>query len=489
MNAILLTGITGSGGSWLAREAVHRKVPIKALVRGENLAHASQRMDKVLESLGVEKTPGQIEVVPGDICQDDLGLAYKAVRMMGCSMIVHCAASTEFSDAKLEQNYRTNVEGTKNVLKLASRLSIPVVHVSTAYVAGCQQGLVKENELYVNQDFNNSYERTKYQAEELVRQWSRETKLPSIILRPSILVGDSQQGRITRFQGLYDLLRVFHLLGSQIRGSEIRIIANPAATKNFIPVDYFARIAWSIIERADTGIYHITHPAPIPLYQLKNIFCRLFQLKNIHLVDEGEFSRCKPTPTERMCRNVAGAYLPYLQSEPQFDRSNTDTLLQGERENPADLDYDYIKRLYEYGQSVKWGRRSDSIQREVTSEQSIRRYFSYFLKEKMHKRLLPDLRSLSACFRIQIKEDSKQFWTLVIQDGILRKISRNGSQEQCRYVVDVPTFRSIVEGRVPPQQAFFEKQIEIEGDIEVGLRVATVLAYFFRKHPYEDWDG
>jgi predicted lipid carrier protein YhbT len=47
------------------------------------------------------------------------------------------------------------------------------------------------------------------------------------------------------------------------------------------------------------------------------------------------------------------------------------------------------------------------------------------------------------------------------------------------------TFASIVCGKLAPQQAFFQRNIDIEGDVEMGLRLATVLAAFFRKWPYQ----
>ena len=58
-------------------------------------------------------------------------------------------------------------------------------------------------------------------------------------------------------------------------------------------------------------------------------------------------------------------------------------------------------------------------------------------------------------------------------------------KSQCVYSTDGNTFEKIVKGKLAPQQAFFRKKIDIKGNIETGLKLATVLAAFFRKYPYE----
>ncbi len=55
---------------------------------------------------------------------------------------------------------------------------------------------------------------------------------------------------------------------------------------------------------------------------------------------------------------------------------------------------------------------------------------------------------------------------------------------QCAFLVDHDTFSRIVSGELTPQKAFFKKKIDIQGDMETGLKLATVLAAFFRKWPY-----
>ena len=65
--------------------------------------------------------------------------------------------------------------------------------------------MVYEHELGMGQRFKNHYESTKFQAEVWVQ---REMGIvPTTILRPGIVVGDSSTGETAKFDGPYYLLR------------------------------------------------------------------------------------------------------------------------------------------------------------------------------------------------------------------------------------------------------------------------------------------
>ena len=51
------------------------------------------------------------------------------------------------------------------------------------------------------------------------------------------------------------------------------------------------------------------------------------------------------------------------------------------------------------------------------------------------------------------------------------------------YKTNTATFTAIVEGRLKPQQAFFEQRIEIRGDVEMGLKLAVLFDQFLKENP------
>lgn len=481
--AIVLTGATGALGCWLARKALDARLPLLALARGTPGRSADQRVRQGLATIGAGST-ASLAVLDGDIVQENLGLRPNP-RPGEVGLVVHCAASTGFHPDSAELNWQTNVEGTRRVLAFALHHRSPVVYISTAYVAGRRSGRVREDELDLGQTHHNSYEHTKCQAEMMVRDWSAQTGLPATILRPSIVVGDWQQGRALRFNTLYDMMRAMDSLSAVARGRRLRVVGCPSVTKNIIPVDYFADVAWHIIRRNQPGTYHIVHPSPLPLSGLHRIFTELFGVNGAVLVPEEEFLAAHPNQAERICHRAIKVYRPYLtHREPVFDRTATDAALAGSGLAAPTLDMACFRRLLDYARQVNWGRRHAANAR-AGSEAVAEKYFETFLSGKLNQALLPDLHRLSARFTVVLDAPPGRHWSLDVQQGVLKAISRNGMPTQCHFTVDAATFREIVSGRLAPQQAFFNRRVDIGGDIELGLKVAAVLAQFFRRFPFE----
>ena len=482
---VLVTGVTGSIGSWVARKFLDNGWSIIALVRGDNPSAATVRAHQALEIVGAANHANHVNVIQCDLCREDLR-EHLARRCRDVSLVVHCAGVLEFGPEFAELNHRVNVVGTANLLQLAETLSVPFCHFSTAYVAGERRGRVFEDELDAGQEFHNPYESSKAQAEKLVQDWASQTSLPAFILRPGIVVGDSKEGRIVNFDGLYNFMRLLDSLAGTIGSKPFRVAANPGATKNLIPADYVADAAWHIVTKPGTpGTYHITNPDPIPLSVLRDIFVELFGIPEARLVDEEDFRTARPNKLELMYRKAADLYAPYLLAEPQFDRTNTDAALDGASLTIPEMNAAFFRRLLDYARSVDWGRaqRAPTPQAE-NEDQYVERYFSSFLTDKMHKQLLPNLKNLSATCRIVVEDIAAGPWSLNIDQGRLERISQNGQDCQCTFFLASDTFTSIVRGKLAPQQAFFQRDINIEGDIETGLKLATVLAAFFKKWPY-----
>ena len=123
--------------------------------------------------------------------------------------------------------------------------------VSTAYVAGNHSGRFAECDLDVGQAFHNSYEQSKFEAEQLVRS---HAELPFTILRPSIVVGDRSSGWTSAFNVLYWPLRAF------ARGLFTAVPAIPSAPVDVVSIDYVADAIHELCE-AEGGVgetYHLT---------------------------------------------------------------------------------------------------------------------------------------------------------------------------------------------------------------------------------------
>ncbi|MGI8594632.1 MAG: SDR family oxidoreductase [Solirubrobacteraceae bacterium] len=181
--------------------------------------------------------PQRIELLAGDIATRGMGLEDTDRERLAADVrrVYHLAAIYNLS-VSLETAQRVNVDGTGNVLELclAAESLERLVYVSTAYVAGWRKGVVYEHELVMGQSFKNHYESTKFQAEAWVR--GLLDRVPTTILRPAIVVGDSRTGETDKFDGPYYLLRAISRAKALGRG--LPQFARDDAPFNVVPVDY-----------------------------------------------------------------------------------------------------------------------------------------------------------------------------------------------------------------------------------------------------------
>lgn len=83
--------------------------------------------------------------------------------------MIHCGANVSHYGKK-EKFYKTNVEGTKNIIDFTNKCNAKLAHISTLSVGGYSKvsdnRILDENSININQDFKNHvYMITKYQAE------------------------------------------------------------------------------------------------------------------------------------------------------------------------------------------------------------------------------------------------------------------------------------------------------------------------------------
>ncbi|MEJ7603344.1 MAG: dephospho-CoA kinase [Kofleriaceae bacterium] len=206
---------------------------------------------------------GQAEVLVGDVCDMDLGLSSHEYRALSKELTwIHHLAGIYFMGVDDETARRVNVTGTRTVLELArdvSRLQ-RVVHWSTAMVSGNRKGVVFEEDLEAGQKFHNGYERTKYEAEKLVRAAMRH--LPITVVRPGIIVGDSKTGEIDKLDGPYYLMV---LIATNASGLRLPLLGRGDAPLHLVPIDYVIDAAWQVArdEGSAGKTFHIVDPAPL----------------------------------------------------------------------------------------------------------------------------------------------------------------------------------------------------------------------------------
>ena len=357
---VLLTGSTGFVGmELLARYLERTERPVLTIVRAGSDEDARGRIDAVLANLFGDRAGSyadRVTAVAGDLTAPRLGLERTHWDWLAAesTTIVHCAASVSFG-LSLEEARAINVAGTRRMLQLAGRAQELGVleryaQVSTAYVAGTHAGRFFECDLDVGQSFNNSYEQSKFESEQLVRS---HPDLPFTILRPSIVVGDRRSGWTSAFNVLYWPLRAF------ARGLFTAVPANPSAPVDVVSIDYVADAIHEIC-RGDGGIgetYHLTAGANAStIGEIAGLASRYFRRPLPRVLSPAEFAVFERSSTERQAIEGSRAYFPYFSIGTVFEDAATRARLE-----PAGIQVsplgEYLDRLLDFATRSRWGKR------------------------------------------------------------------------------------------------------------------------------------
>lgn len=357
---VLLTGGTGFLGEYLLAELLDRGHQVWAMYRSE---HRKLNTIRFLCSLGLPLSANSLHWFRGELldiadqweawCQEYEGLAE-------VDTLIHCAGSTRFHLDEYGEPVKTNVGGARVLRKLKEKHPLKVHLVSTAYVCGRIDGQVVYEVNHPRGDFLNVYEESKWEAEQL---WTGE----ATILRPSIIVGDSDTGRCTSFTGWYILLQAVHLLdrlmgenrNSYRHNLQIHIPSDASASTNIIPVNWVAKAAVRIIEnpRNHNKIFHLTHPHPPSHQWTLEQSCKRFNIGGIRFVGTNGLFTPPRNVIERLVWRQIQSIALYFSNDPKFDRANTENALP---DLPVpDINEAFFHRLINYAIEQSWGQAQD----------------------------------------------------------------------------------------------------------------------------------
>ena len=352
---ILMTGITGLvGGAFttaLLRE--HPTFEVVSLCRGFCGESGQSRAEKILRTQcefdGKPETAddilSRVKIVEGTLGN----LPAEAMAKEGpFDTFFHCAADVNLGKDPEGKTYATNFGGTQAALALAKAVNVPSFHyVSTAYVAGKTAGRVMEDDMPAT-DFNNSYERSKFDAEKLVR----ESGFPYTVYRPAIVVGRRSDGVVRKPLAFYRLLEFLGQVkrlscskaGISPKGpftTSLRIQAGATDKVYFVPVDYVQEaIAKLFMAPVENRTYHITGDSPVSRYDIEKAVCEVLQAQGLSVLKVVE----NPTKQEILVQKMIGDLMPYFESEIIFDQTNVRKAL-GDAALDWKLDIDFLRKM------------------------------------------------------------------------------------------------------------------------------------------------
>ena len=171
---ILVTGATGFIGAAVVRALVKQGITPRVLVRRNSDRHNLEGLD--------------LEIVEGDLA-DRPSLA-RAVN--GVCVVYHLAADYRLWVRDPSSLYQINVEGTKSLMREAADAGVErIVYTSSVATLGINKDgtAADENTPVSAQDMVGHYKRSKYMAEERIRDLIHTEGLPVVIVNPSAPIG------------------------------------------------------------------------------------------------------------------------------------------------------------------------------------------------------------------------------------------------------------------------------------------------------------
>ncbi|WP_405946747.1 SDR family oxidoreductase [Streptomyces prunicolor] len=188
------------------------------------------------------------EILAGDVTRPRLGLDAASYRRL-CARtdaVVHAAGMVAFGSGRASM-HEVNVEGAGRVARFAADAGVPMIHVSTAYVARYREILAAGgNRAERAGNSPADYVASKTAGEEAVAAAGGKVT----VVRPSIIIGDSVTGEIAEPQGL-------HIFAQQVLRNRLPFVPSaPASYVDFVPQDVVAR---AIVSLLDDGAHPAEH--------------------------------------------------------------------------------------------------------------------------------------------------------------------------------------------------------------------------------------
>ncbi len=171
---VLVTGASGFVGSAVVRALLAEGRQVRVLVRP-----SSDRRN--VEGLPVEVRMGQLE-----------DRASLASALEGCGTLFHVAADYRLLVRDPASMYAVNVDGTRHLMASARAVGVErIVYTSSVATLGILPDGTPSDETTPSRvdDMMGHYKRSKFLAEEVVREMVRTEGLPAVIVCPSTPIG------------------------------------------------------------------------------------------------------------------------------------------------------------------------------------------------------------------------------------------------------------------------------------------------------------
>ena len=300
---ILLTGVTGYLGIHILDELLKRETGIiYTLIRKEPGMTIEQKLLNKMHYYFGEKYDkylgDRIRVLQGDITKDGFGLQQKELFELGneVTTIINSAAKVSHYGNYLEF-YNTNVKSVEKLIDFANIFKCKIYHISTLSISGnslvdqyyMEQKFKEEvefceNNFYIEQDLENVYVKTKFEAERKMLEAIKDGT-DGYILRMGNLMPRLSDGKFQ--DNIGDNAYINRLKALLKIGAVPKYLIN--GYLEFTPIDSSSEAIVKIIEHTNSQnrIYHLFNSNHVTILKFLEIIKKLGT--DIEIIDNEEF--------------------------------------------------------------------------------------------------------------------------------------------------------------------------------------------------------
>jgi len=392
---IALTGVTGLLGSnilfeiiktfYLNKQAYH----IYLFGRSSKGISFESRIKKELLSTGliyifgkessddeiIQEFLNNFSFIYYALQEDKLGLTqddFIKISKTNFDAFIHCAAATGFANDQetFSKVNKVNVIGIKHILTLINEIYInKFIYVSSAYSSGRMSGQVFPDIQYQDPFFPNHYQKSKYDAELLVKDFSKSNKLNTLIFRPSTIGGrliEEPFGAVNKYDVFLGFAKGFIKIKSVFRGSWINIVEDlysiplrmhihPESGLNIVPVDFCAKlIVYAALNISKSQSYHLANHNFI-LH--KKYFPLIFDRIKIEGVNYIDYLPNDQSEIERVYYDNLGAIFDHYITQPPlyFDNQSMKELEKASGVTCPEINHNTFNTFMDYAIKNNFG--------------------------------------------------------------------------------------------------------------------------------------
>lgn len=245
MSWTLVTGADGYLGKRISNSLLESGNRLLICVRAETEEEKDKKREALADLIGESARLHFVNLSKSG--------AFSEIKPEEVEGIIHTAAVIRFN---VEEDLadQVNIQGARQVFEFAR--SCPQLkklsYVSSIYASGLAEGVVEEGPLDGAAGFANHYERSKWEAEQLLIQ--EFSDLPWVIARVATVIADDDSGQVSQFNAVHNTLKLmFYGLLSLVPGDR-------ETPLYFVTGDFAVRsILKAHLEASPQNFYHICH--------------------------------------------------------------------------------------------------------------------------------------------------------------------------------------------------------------------------------------